>query len=57
MKFQLLYAGTVSAGKHSIEWNAQDFPSGVYFYHLEVTNFESSSINNFSETKKMMLMK
>ena len=52
-----LISGTVPAGEHSIEWNAEDFPSGVYFYHLEVTNLESNAINTFSETKKMMLMK
>ena len=52
-----LISGTVPAGEHSVEWNAQDFPSGVYFYHLEVTNLESNMINTFSETKKMMLMK
>ena len=52
-----LICETESAGNHSIEWNAQDLPSGVYFYHLEVTDLESNSISTFSETKKMMLMK
>ncbi|MEZ4821792.1 MAG: T9SS type A sorting domain-containing protein [Ignavibacteria bacterium] len=34
---------------HSVEWNASDFPSGVYFYKLQS--------GNFVETKKMTLIK
>ncbi|MEZ4824633.1 MAG: T9SS type A sorting domain-containing protein, partial [Ignavibacteria bacterium] len=36
-------------GNHSVEWNASDFPSGVYFYKLQS--------GNFVETKKMTLIK
>ncbi len=39
----------LSAGTYNIEWNASDYPSGVYFYKLEV--------ENYSVTKKMVLIK
>jgi hypothetical protein len=38
-----------SAGKHSVNFDASGFSSGVYFYTLRV--------NDFSDTKKMMLLK
>ncbi len=41
--------GVMAAGYHKITWNASSVPSGMYFYKL-VTD-------NFSETKKMMLLK
>ena len=37
------------AGKYSIKWDASNYPSGVYFCKL--------SVGNFSETKKMVLIK
>ena len=40
---------TQQAGKHEIEWNAADYPSGVYFYKL--------TSGSYSKTKKMMLVK
>ena len=36
-------------GEHSVTWNAEGMPSGVYFYRV--------STNNFSETKKLLLMR
>lgn len=36
-------------GSYEFNWNASQFPSGVYFYKLEV--------NGFSEMKKMVLIK
>lgn len=44
-----LVNGMVSAGQHSIEWNAENLPSGTYFYSLNAGNFTS--------TKKLMLLK
>ena len=38
-----------SAGKHSVEFNASGFASGVYIYKI--------STNNFSASKKLILMK
>lgn len=37
-------------GTYEVEWNASNYPSGVYFYKLQVGN-------DFSNTKKMMLLK
>jgi len=37
------------AGFHEVEWNASNYPSGVYFYKL--------SAGDFVETKKMLLLK
>jgi len=37
------------AGSYKIEWNAEGFPSGIYFYSL--------TAGNFKETKKMILLK
>lgn len=39
----------ISAGSHTINWNAAGFPSGVYFYKLEA--------GNLSDTRKMLLIK
>ncbi|MBE2281497.1 MAG: T9SS type A sorting domain-containing protein [Ignavibacteriaceae bacterium] len=36
-------------GEYSVEWNAENFSSGVYFYKL--------ISDNFTETRKMILMK
>ncbi|UCE18648.1 MAG: T9SS type A sorting domain-containing protein, partial [Gemmatimonadota bacterium] len=37
------------AGYHSIQWNASEMPSGVYFYRL--------TVGDFSASKRMMLVK
>jgi len=39
----------MSAGNQSIEWNASNYPSGVYFYKLKA--------GDFIDTKKMVLIK
>jgi len=44
-----LVNGEISAGKHEVEWNATNFPSGVYFYKL--------TVGSFTETKKMLMIK
>lgn len=36
-------------GTYSVDWIASNFPSGVYFYKLQ--------IENYSETKRMVLLK
>jgi hypothetical protein len=41
--------GYKNAGNYSIEFNASDIPSGVYFYRLEA--------GQFSQVKKMILLK
>lgn len=44
-----LVNGEISAGEHSVQWNASGMPSGVYFYRLQA--------GNYSATKKLMLIK
>ena len=39
----------LSAGEYTIEWNASEMPSGVYFYRLETENFTAA--------KKLILIK
>ncbi|MBU1936643.1 T9SS type A sorting domain-containing protein, partial [bacterium] len=39
----------MDSGRHVVSFDGSNLPSGVYIYRLEV--------NNFSDTKKMMLMK
>ena len=43
------FAGTAQAGVTTVTWDAANQASGIYFYKLEA--------NNFSETKKMVLLK
>ena len=38
-----------TSGSYEIEWNASNYPSGIYFYQLRA--------GNFIETKKMVLLK
>lgn len=39
----------LNAGSYSLQWNAENISSGVYFYHMRT--------NNFSETKKLVYTK
>jgi hypothetical protein len=43
------FAGHAEAGTQTVEWDAKDNASGVYFYKLNA--------GNFSDTKKMVLLK
>ena len=44
-----LLNGYLSAGRHSITFNGDSFPSGVYLYQMEA--------GNFVQTKKMVLLR
>ncbi len=46
----------LAPGTYEAEWNAENIPSGVYFYKLTVRQ-AGSSTGEFSSTKKMVLMK
>ncbi len=45
------------AGTYQIKFNAANLPSGIYLYRLDVINNNTNSIVNFSEVKKMLLLK
>lgn len=44
------------AGWHTVEWNAKNAASGIYFYRLEAVSLENPS-KQFVETKKMLLVR
>lgn len=46
---RLIALGNYSPGRYSVEFDASEFPSGVYFYRLDAEDFTS--------IKKMMLVK
>lgn len=48
-KVATLVEGKLASGDHTVNWNAQDVPSGIYFYKLEAADF--------SQTRKLVLMK
>ena len=39
----------LNSGYYKVEWDAADYPSGIYFYNLQS--------GNYSNTKKMILLK
>ncbi len=47
---------TLQAGSYQTEWDASAYPSGVYFYRM-VVRHGGSSTGDFSETKKMILVR
>ncbi len=46
---QTLVNSTLNQGQHSLNWNAENFSSGVYFYKI--------TAGNFSDIKKMLYIK
>ena len=45
-------------GTYEIDWDATNYPSGVYFYQLTVSSDASTPLSAaFTETKKMVLIK
>ncbi|MCK4351773.1 T9SS type A sorting domain-containing protein [candidate division WOR-3 bacterium] len=45
-----LVNGTMEAGSHSVNWDAKEFPSGIYFVKLRAGD-------NYTSTKKLILMR
>ena len=48
-EIETLVTENKNAGVYNVSWNAENHPSGVYYYKL--------SSDNFSETKKMVLLR
>ena len=42
---------------YEVEWNGNNYPSGVYFYKLITSDPSTSSGQGYSETRKMVLIK
>jgi photosystem II stability/assembly factor-like uncharacterized protein len=45
------------AGSYSRQWNAQNFPSGVYFYRLHARQTSGGQSGSFTQTKRLLLLK
>ncbi len=53
---ETLVRGIRDAGSESVEWNATNTASGVYFYRLEATSTSDPS-RSFVQTRKMIMVK
>ena len=47
----------LSPGTYEVEWDGSNCTSGVYFYKLVVSGAEPLTAGNYSETRKMILLK
>lgn len=52
-----LVNGIQEAGIYDIEWNASDYPSGIYFYKLVVRGANPQKNGELSDVKRMILIK
>jgi hypothetical protein len=48
-ELEVLFSGNKSPGTHSLNWNASNYASGIYFY--------SMNAGSFNQVKKMLLVK
>ncbi len=53
----LLHNEQIEAGKQTIEFDASDFASGVYFYKLESSVVNNTGPQSFLDVKKMLLVR
>ena len=44
-------------GTYEVEWDGTNYPSGVYFYKLSISDPSASSGQGYTETRKMVLIK
>ncbi len=51
-----LVSQTEQAGYKQVEWNASNFPSGIYFYRLEAAGIANPS-KMFTQVRKMILLR
>ncbi|MCK4426879.1 MAG: T9SS type A sorting domain-containing protein [candidate division Zixibacteria bacterium] len=61
-KVRTLVSEHVSSGYKSVLWDGRndagnDVASGIYFYQLKVENLASGGVGDFTETKKLVLLK
>ena len=56
-EIETLVNKNLSPGSYLVEWDASNFPSGVYFYKLVVSSSNLLETENFTDVKRMMLVK
>jgi photosystem II stability/assembly factor-like uncharacterized protein len=57
-KISTLVNGQLKPGSYEIEWDASNYPSGVYYYRLEACPSDRfNRSDGYNETKKMVLIK
>ena len=56
-KVEELVNGSYSAGTYKVDWNASRYASGVYFYTLVVGENTNNGRFEFTDTKRMLLVK
>jgi hypothetical protein len=44
-------------GNYEVNWDAENYPSGVYFYTLQAGNPSAGSGQGFTDTKKLIVLK
>ena len=52
-----LVDGEVTGGYHTVTFDATRYPSGIYYYRLQVRAMNGGKGGGFVETKKMILLK
>jgi len=52
-----LLANELAAGTYSRQWNAATVPSGVYFYRLQARQTDGGQAGEFTQTKKLVLVR
>jgi hypothetical protein len=53
----ILVIEMLTPGTYEVTWDASAYHSGVYFYKLVVSGVEPSTTDQYSETRKMVLVK
>ena len=56
-KIASLLSETQEAGIQSVQWNATNVPSGMYFYQIRVYDPDEVGTGEFVQTRKMVLLK
>lgn len=57
VEIESLVSENLLAGKHRIQWRAQDKPNGIYFYKLQVGNSSNLSRYAVNKTYKLILLR
>jgi len=56
-EIQTLAQGIYSAGAYKKSWDASNVSAGIYFYRLQAHKLSADKSENYTETKRMILVK